>query len=490
MLKAILLIIGFIILIYFSFFNQSMGGFIFLFVLIALGIFFYNKNKLSVKEKLNQENSQLKKNNNDKVVYLPMAGDLIHHGHINIINEGRKLGKVIVGLMTDKAIASYKRIPVMTFEQRKKVIENIAGIYKVEPQETLDYVDNLRKIKPDYFVHGDDWKTGVQKKARERVVEVLKEWGGQLVEVRYTVGISSTELITNNQRLGITPEVRMQSLRRALDVKPQVRIMEVHNGLTAQIVENTKIDVTGSVKEFDGMWLSSLTDSRAKGKPDTGIVDFTSRLTTINHIFDITIKPLIVDGDSGGLVDHFVNVVRTLERLGVSAVIIEDKVGAKINSLFEVSDAQQDSISDFCNKITAGKKSQVKDDFMIIARIESLILGQGLKNALERADAYIKAGADGIMIHSKSKDPSEIIEFCREYKKIGHSVPLVAVPSTYNTITENELQELGVNIVIYANHLIRSAYPAMVDTAKSILENGRAFEAEENCLPIKDFLKL
>jgi phosphoenolpyruvate phosphomutase / 2-hydroxyethylphosphonate cytidylyltransferase len=426
----------------------------------------------------------------DKIVYLPMAGDLIHHGHVNVIQEGRKLGRVIVGLMTDKAVASYKRVPIMTFEQRKKVIENISGVDSVIAQDMLDYVPNIKKIKPDYFLHGSDWKTGVQKRARERVISTLEEWDGKLVEPEYTKGISSTDIIKSVFDAGTTVEIRSQSLRRALKNKKLVRIMEAHNGLTARIVENIRVSVGNLSKSFDGMWLSSLTDSTAKGRPDTGIVDFTSRLTTINNIFDVTTKPLIVDGDNGGLVEHFVNVVRTLERLGTSAVIIEDKVGAKTNSLLEVSSDKQDSIADFSNKISAGKKAQVGEDFMIIARIESLILGNGIKDALNRANAYVGAGADGIMIHSKSKDPSEIIQFCQEFKKNNLGVPLVAVPSTYNRITESELEDVGVNIVIYANHLLRSAYPAMVKTAKLILENGRAYEAEEHCLPIKELLSL
>lgn len=500
----VFLILGFTPNISFAYLDPGTGSYIIQMVIVSIGVAVFAVKTSWEKIKIFSVNfrSKFKKrpvtitlagddrSNDNKIVYLPMAGDLIHHGHINIISEGRKLGKVIVGLMTDKAVASYKRVPLMSFEDRKKVIENIVGVSSVVPQEMLDYVPNLRKIKPDYFVHGDDWKTGVQKQARERVIEVLKEWNGQLVEPEYTSGISSTELIKNIQKAGTTPENRLKSLRRVLDTKPLVRIMETHNGLTAQIVERVKLDLGNSTKSFDGMWLSSLTDSMAKGKPDTGIVDFTSRLTTINNIFDVTTKPLIVDGDSGGLTDHFVNMVRTLERLGVSAVIIEDKVGAKSNSLLEVNYDQQDNINDFCAKISAGKREQVGDDFMVIARIESLIFGKGTDDALKRADAYIKAGADGIMIHSKSKDPSEVIQFCREYNKFNNRVPLVAVPSTYNKITEDELREAGINIVIYANHLIRSAYPAMIKTAKLILENGRAYEAEEHCLPIHEFLKL
>ncbi|MBS3156583.1 phosphoenolpyruvate mutase [Candidatus Woesearchaeota archaeon] len=426
-----------------------------------------------------------------KKVYIGMCADLLHHGHINIIKEGAKLGDVTIGLLTDEAMATYKRLPLLEFEQRKAIVENLKGVKEVIPQPTLDYVPNLRAFKPDFVVHGDDWKTGVQRKTRERVIETLKEWGGQLIEPAYTKDISSTKLNKGLKEMGITPEMRMKKLKRLIKAKPMIRILEAHNGLTGLIVENTKVEKDGKIEEFDGIWISSLTDSAAKGKPDIEYVDFTSRLNTINEILEVTTKPIILDGDSGGLTEHFTFMVKTLERLGVSAVIIEDKIGLKQNSLEENGNAQeQDSIQNFARKISEGKKSQVTDDFMIIARIESLITGKGLEDALNRAKAYINAGADCIMIHSKEKTPDEILEFCREYDKFENKIPLVAVPSTYSQISERELIEAGVDIVIYANHLIRSAFPAMVKTAESILLNQRAHEVEEKCVPISTFLDL
>tara|TARA_Y100000310_G_scaffold267407_1_gene279382 strand:- start:3763 stop:5061 length:1299 start_codon:yes stop_codon:yes gene_type:complete len=426
-----------------------------------------------------------------KKVYVGMSSDVLHHGHIKIIEEARKLGEVTVGLLTDKAIASFKRLPLLSYEQRKKIIENIKGVKEVVPQETLDYVSNLVKLKPEYVVHGTDWREGVQKQIRERVVETLKKWGGELVEPEYTKGISSTQLVNNMTEIGTTPEIRLKKLRKLLELKPIVRFLEVHNGLTGRIIEKTKIIEGEAVREFDGMWLSSLTDSTSKGKPDIELVDYTSRVQTIDQILEVTTKPMIVDGDSGGLTEHFVYTVKTLERLGVSAVIIEDKIGSKRNSLFGTDvDQQQDTIENFSKKISTGKKAQVTEDFMIVARIESLILKKGLDDALKRAKAYIEAGADGIMIHSKEEDPKEVLDFCSEYKKFENKVPLVAVPTTYNTLTEEKLIEADVNIVIYANHLLRSAYPAMVKATKSILENGRSHEADELCLPIKDVLTL
>ncbi|ODS34541.1 MAG: Phosphonopyruvate hydrolase [Candidatus Scalindua rubra] len=427
-----------------------------------------------------------------KKVYVGMSVDLFHHGHLNIINEAKKLGKVIVGLLTDEAIVSYKPLPLLTYEQRKLIIENIKGVDEVVPQEALDYVANLRRIKPDYVVHGDDWKMGVQKETRQRVIEVLKEWGGQLVEPKYTEGISSTQLVGALTERGITPSKRMKVLKRLIHVKPIVRILEAHSGITGLIVEKTRIVKNSEMREFDGIWLSSLTVCTSKGKPDTEVVDFTSRFQTIEEILEITTKPIIVDGDTGGEIEHFRFRVRTLERLGISAVIIEDKIGIKRNSLFGTSVTQhQDSIEHFCRKIKEGKRSLITNDFLIIARIESLILGNGMEDAITRAKAYIAAGSDGIMIHSKEKDGREIMEFCSRYKSFENKVPLVIAPSTFAHITEDEFKEFGANIVIYGNHLLRSAYPAMVKTAESILENKCCSKASDQyCMPISEILTL
>lgn len=427
-----------------------------------------------------------------KKIYVGMSADLIHPGHLNILHKARELGEVTVGLLTDKAIASYKRLPSLTFEQRKVIIENIKGVANVVPQETLDYAPNLRLLKPDYVVHGDDWKVGVQKQTRDKVIETLKEWGGELVEVEYTKGVSSTQLHQSLKEIGTTPEIRMKRLKRLLEVKPVVTLIEAHNGLTGLIAENVQVtSKSGQPKEFDGMWLSSLTDSTAKGKPDIEAVDLTARMQTLNDIVEVTTKPIVYDGDTGGKTEHFVFTVKTLERLGVSAVIIEDKVGLKKNSLFGTDVEQtQDTIENFCYKISQGKKAQVTNDFMIIARIESLILKQGMNDALERAKAYIDAGADGIMIHSREKTVDEVLEFCEAFRKFPKKVPLVAVPSSYNKSTEKELADAGVNIVIYANQLLRSAYPAMVETAESILLNERSYEADSRMMGIDKILTL
>jgi phosphoenolpyruvate mutase len=426
-----------------------------------------------------------------KSVYIGMSADLVHPGHLNIIKTARDLGDVIVGLLTDEAIASYKRVPLMSYEHRKEVIENIKGVVRVVPQMTLDYVPNLESLKPDFVVHGDDWKEGVQQKTRSRVIEVLSKWGGKLVEVPYTKGISSTALHAAIKEVGTTPDLRLRSLRRILQVKPLLIFLDIHNALSALIIENTYVDTANKRREFDGMWGSSLTDATAKGKPDIEAVDVSARMTALNEVLEVTTKPIIYDGDTGGQTEHFVFTVRTLERLGVSAIIIEDKTGLKKNSLFGMDVAQtQDTIENFCNKIKQGKKAQATKDFMIIARIESLILDRGVGDAITRAKAYLEAGADGIMIHSREKTPDEIFEFCKRYNKLENRKPLVAVPTSYNNVTEEELQANGVNIVIYANHLLRSAYPAMVSTAKSILEHRRSAECDTKLLPIKDILEL
>ena len=426
-----------------------------------------------------------------KTVYIAMSADLIHPGHLNIIKTALKYGEVTVGVLTDEAIASYKRLPYMSYEQRAIIVENLKGVVKVIPQETLDYVPNLRELRPDYVVHGDDWKTGVQRETRQRVLDALNEWGGELIEPSYTLGISSTVLNKSLKEIGTTPDIRLRRLRRLLHAKPLIRVMEAHSGLSGVIVEKCQVPKNGKLHEFDAMWLSSLTDSTSKAKPDIECVDLTSRLNTVNDILEVTTKPIIYDGDSGGLPEHFVFTVRSLERLGVSAVIIEDKKGLKQNSLIDSGNSQkQDDIENICYKIKAGKSAQVTDDFMIIARCESLIMGAGMEDALKRVDAYIRAGADGIMIHSKEKTPDEIFQFCQNYKKLEKRVPLVVVPSTYSQVTEQELQEHGVNVVIYANQLLRSAYPAMKKTAECILEHGRAKEADADCMPIKEILTL
>jgi len=420
-----------------------------------------------------------------------MSADLVHPGHINIINKAVALGDVTIGLLTDSAIASYKRLPYLSYDQRKIVIENISGVKNVVPQETLNYVPNLKKYKPDIVVHGDDWKTGTQSKTRQDVIDTLKEWSGELVEINYTQGISSSQLNQDLKQIGTTPDIRLRRLKRLLSSKPFIRVLEVHNGLCGLIVENINVKVNNRSMEFDAMWSSSLTDSTARGKPDIEAVDLTSRMTTVNDILEVTTKPLIFDADTGGRPEHFSFTVKTLERLGISAVIIEDKVGLKKNSLFgNVVHQEQDTIDNFSYKIKTGKNAQITDDFMIVARVESLILEKGLDDALKRTRAYIDAGADAIMIHSRKKEPDEILEFCELFKKLEKQVPIVVVPSSYHTIYEEELCKAGVSVIIYANHLLRSAYPSMINTAKSILTHGRAFECADSCMSINEILDL
>ena len=415
-----------------------------------------------------------------------MCVDLLHQGHLNIIRVARELGEITIGLMTDEAMVSYKRLPYLNYEQRKTIVENIKGVSEVIPQTTLDYVPNVRRLRPRYFVHGDDWRTGVQREARQRVIEALKEWGGEVVEPAYTPGISSTWLNAALREVGFTPDIRRQRLRRLLAAKPLVTALEAHSGLTGLIVENAQVEADGQTRGFDAMWVGSLADSTAKGKPDIECVDLTSRMATVQEILAVTNKPLILDGDSGGLVEHFVLTVRTLERIGVSAIVIEDTMSPS----GAVAAQHQEDADAFAYKIARGKKAQIADDFMIVARIESFLAGKDVRDAIERASAYIGSGADGILIHSREPTPCEIFSFCDEYAKLSSRVPLVAMPSTFSQVTEQQLVDAGVQVVLYANHLLRSAYPAMLKTAESILLHQRAYEAEELCTSIEQVLHL
>ena len=424
-------------------------------------------------------------------VYVGITGDIIHPGIINIITEGAKYGELTVGLLTDSAIAPHKRLPYLSYEQRKVVVENIKGVSRIVPQEEWSYVPNLLKYKPDYIIHGDDWVSGPLSKIRDEVYTVMEHLGGKVIEIPYTKGINSTALAEQQKAIGTTPEVRLKTLRRLIAAKPIVRILEVHDGLSGLITEHVSVCKDGEFHTFDGMWSSSLTDSTSKGKPDIEAVDLTTRLQGVTDILECTTKPIIYDGDTGGLAEHFVYTVRTLERNGISAIIIEDKMGLKKNSLFGTDVVQHlASIEDFSLKISMGKQAQVTKDFMIIARLESLIAGGTVEDALERAYAYVKAGADGIMIHSKDKSGEDVKEFCLAFRREYSHVPIILVPTTYNQFTEEEFQSWGANIIIYANHMLRAAYPAMVTVAESILEHGRSLEADPLCMPIKQILEL
>ncbi len=426
-----------------------------------------------------------------KQVYVAFASDIIHGGHMNIIQKAAELGEVTIGLMTDEVVISYFRHPVLSFPERVKIMENIKGVAKVVPQTTLSYAENLRTLRPDMVVHGDDWQTGLLAPIRQEVIDILAEYGGELVELPYTYNPEYDRLERKQIEQLSIPDIRRGRLRQLLELKPTLRIMEAHSGITGLIVEKTCVLQDGEAYQFDGMWVSSLCDSTAKGKPDIELVDMSSRLRTIDDIMEVTTKPIILDGDTGGLIEHFVYNIRTLERIGVSAVIIEDKTGLKKNSLFGVDVEQtQDTIENFCAKISAGKAALRTREFMLIARIESLILEKGMEDALTRAFAYVQAGADGIMIHSRRKEPDEIFEFCEKFRAVDSKTPIVVVPTSFNTVTEAEFEKQGVNIIIYANQLTRSGFPAMQKTAQTILTHHRAKEADDLCMSIKEILTL
>ncbi len=427
----------------------------------------------------------------NRIVYMCFSTDILHSGHIAIIKKAAKLGKLIVGVLSDEAVVSYKRFPIMPFSERKTMFENINGVYKVVEQKTLSYRENIKKYRPVFVVHGDDWRTSFQKPIRDEVISTLAEYGGKLIEFPYANDEKYKEM-ENRARADLSiPDIRRARLKKIIAMKGTVTAIEAHSGLTGLIAENTVVYQDGGARQFDAMWVSSLCDSTAKGKPDIELVDMTSRFRTIDDIMEVTTKPIIFDGDTGGQTEHFVYTVRTLERMGVSMVIIEDKTGLKKNSLFGTEVEQtQASIPDFCAKIAAGKKAQKTKDFMICARIESLILERGMEDALERAFAFVGAGADAIMIHSRRKNPDEIFEFVEKFREKDKTTPIVVVPTSFNSVTEEEFKERGVNVVIYANHLTRTGFPAMQNAAKVILENHRAKECDDICMPFKDIIRL
>ena len=426
-----------------------------------------------------------------KKVYTCFCTDFIHDGHLNIIREAQKYGELIVGVLSDKAMIRFNKFPTISFEERIELIKNIKGVSKVVVQEDVMYDKIVDEIKPDYVIHGDNWLSGPMKTIRDNVESLMEKIGGQIIDVPYTKNEGVNLLDEKYELRRGMPEFRRKRLRELINLRSVVKTIEVHSGLTGLIAEKTIVENNGEIDQFDAMWISSLCDSTAKGKPDIELVDMTSRFRTISDVMEVTTKPIIFDGDTGGLIEHFVYTVRTLERMGVSAVIIEDKVGLKKNSLFGTEVQQtQDTIEHFCEKIATAKKVQITDDFMVIARIESLILEQGMEDALTRARAFVKAGADGIMIHSRKKDPAEILEFCDKFRAEDERTPIVVVPSSFNTITEAELASHGVNIVIYANQLTRSAFPAMEQTAKDILKYHRAKEVDDRLMPIKQIISL
>lgn len=426
-----------------------------------------------------------------KTVYTCFCTDIIHEGHMNIIREAQKYGEVIVGVLSDEATIRFNKFPTITFEERLSLAKRIDGVSRVVVQNDIMYDQIVKKFHPDYIIHGDNWKEGFMRAIRDNAEALITPYGGQIIDVPYTYNENVKRRDEQIREKLAMPEYRRKRLRQLLKICPIVKTIEVHSGLTGLIAEKTVVNHDGGLDQFDAMWISSLCDSTAKGKPDIELVDMTSRFRTIDDVMEVTTKPIIFDGDTGGLPEHFVYTVRSLERMGVSAVIIEDKTGLKKNSLFGTEVEQtQDTIEHFCGKISAGKRVQLTDDFMIIARIESLILECGMDDAMTRARAYVKAGADGIMIHSRKKDPTEILEFCDLFRSENKETPLVVVPSSFNSVTEDELIAHGVNIVIYANQLTRSAFPAMEQTAKDILKYHRAQEVDARLMPIKQIISL
>ena len=429
----------------------------------------------------------------NKTVYVPLAVDLLHSVHISILKKAKRYGKVIVGLMTDKAISEYKQLPILDYNERFKILSGVKFIDEIVEQKNWDYSENIKKYKPDYFIHGDDWKKGIQKNQRKKVIKTLKRYRGKLIEISFSKNISSSEIKEKIINYVSNSNNKVSRLKQMMKAKNLVKILESHNSLTGLIIENLKIKKKKINVEFDGMWSSSLTDSATKGLPDNSSLSFSARISSLNDMMDVTTKPLVFDADNGGQLEHLPYLVRSLERSGVSAIIMEDKVGLKKNSLFKnQSGTKQDKPEHFAKKIKIISNSRKNKDFMVIARIESFILGKGLKDALKRAEIYSKAGANAILIHSKETTPKEIFSFAREFRKSKNFIPLVSVPSTYSKTYEKDLIKNGFKLVIYANQLLRAAYPAMLNTAKDILVNSRSFDAEKSnkIIPISEIISL
>ena len=426
-----------------------------------------------------------------KIVYVPLAADILHEGHLNILKIASNYGKVIVGLLTDAAIIQYKNLPFFDYHQRFKIVSNLKLVDEVVPQDNWNYTLILNSIKPDFFVHGDDWKMGIQSKIRLEVIKELKKWNGKLIEPKYSKNISKVSQKNKILHLGITPDQRKLQLKRLLKAKKFIRIMESHSALSSLIIENINIYKNKKLLQFDGIWSSSLTDSALRGRPDNQSVDYSQRINFLNETIDTSLKPIIFDGDNGGRLEHLTYLIKNLEKIGVSALVLEDKKGLKINSLFkDQTNSSQESVEKFSKKIKMAINSRISEDFMIVARIESLILGKCLKDAINRAEQYSKAGADAILIHSNKNRPTEIFNFAKVFKRSKFFKPMIAIPSTYSKTYEKELIKNGFKIVIYANHLLRASYKAMYETAEKILIKQRAFESEKKITPINNIISL
>jgi len=429
---------------------------------------------------------------NSKLVYVGMTAEFFHHGHANILIKAREYGNVMVGLLTDSALLSHKRLPMLTWEQRKTIIANFNGVTEVVPQHEWEYSNNILKYRPDFMVHGDDWNVEHQKNVKDKALAALKTYGGRLIEIAYTDGVSSSVLQKEELSNGILPSTRVGILRRLINAKSIVRVLESHNAVTASIVDQSEhfSNSMNEVVRFDAIWSSSLTDSTSRGLPDTEALSISSRLLNIMEIFNVTNLPLIMDADTGGDAQHLSLHIKSMERIGISACIIEDKKGLKKNSLLGTSVSQEiEEPLVFAEKIDVAIKSKISQDFMVIARLESLILELGMEDALNRARLYCEAGVDGIMIHSRKKSPSEIFQFASIFRKEFPDVPLISVPTTYNEVYEKELVDAGFNVVIYANHMLRAAVPAMRNVANTILENGRSFEVDSRIESMASILK-
>ncbi len=423
-------------------------------------------------------------------VYVSMTMEILHNGHLKILKEARRHGRVTVGLLTDQALENKKALPLLSFEQRREILEALDCVDEVIAQDTWGFDAVLDRHKPKVFVHGDKWDGPLQG-MRERVIAKLESYGGQFVELPYSHEFDTGNIAPQMTAALASPYARQKAFRRLLQSHRLVRLLEAHSPLAALIGENMQVEREGKTLQFDGFWSSSLTDSTEMGLPDIEALDMSRRFQNIDEIFEVTTKPLVMDADTGGKPEHFELRARTMERMGIAAAIIEDKTGLKKNSLLGTDVPQtQATVEQFCEKIQAGIEGQKYNGMMIIARLESLILGKGVDDALMRAEAYVAAGAGAVMIHSKETEPDEVFAFTGQFRQTHPTIPIVVVPSSYNRVMDHELQAHGVKVIIYANHMLRASYKAMDKVARAILANGRTAEIEDDIISIKQILKL
>jgi len=404
----------------------------------------------------------------EKTVYVGMVGDMLHVGHINILKTAARLGRVTVGVLTDRAVVGYKRLPLLAFEDRVRVVESIADVAAVVPQKTLSYVENLRALRPDYVVHGDDWRYGDQvSRARAEVIATLGEWGGELVEVAYTKGISSTAIHRSGAADALFSGTRQGRLRRLLAAKPTLRIVEAHSGLSAKIA--AEVRGPDGATGFDAVWQSGLTDAIHRGKSDGGAVDRGRRLQAVEEILDAGPLPLIYDGRAAGRPETVFDLTRALDKAGVSALCLGDRSDPDRTGP-EMSPAETVA------QIEAVRAACPTGAVMAISRIVVAAPGNGgsgaLDRALDRALALLEAGSDAVMFDSAADTAEPILDIAARLRRQRRDVPLFAAQSDRWGAPIHRFENAGIDAVVYETHLLRATVAPMRRAATALLAEG------------------